>query len=115
MASYKSKRGARSKSRARRKKRDAFDADVSALEAETAAARRSAKLNEPGEAQAAISRMRSQSPAVKARRKSELEGLGFGSAYPDMYAFGGPVGGSKAKGRDGVASSGLTKGPSRAY
>ena len=116
MASYKSKRGARNISRARKKKRDtkkaSFDADVAALEAETGAARRAAKLSEPGEAQAAINRMKSQDPAVKARKRSELEALGFGSIYPDMYAFGGPVGG---KGRDGIASRGKTKGPSRAY
>ena len=127
MASYKSKRGARNISRARKKKRGAkkasFDADVAALEAETAVARRaeaqssadarSAKLSEPGAAQDAMNKMRSQDPAAIRQRKSELAALGYPNT--DYYAFGGPVGGKSAKGRDGIASSGLTKGPNREY
>ena len=126
MASYKSKRGARNISRARKKKRDtkkaSFDADVSALEAETNAAREAAiradidkSIQKGGADIMPLVNKRNAESAVKSRKRSELEALGFGSTYPDMYAFGGPVGGKSAKGRDGIASRGKTKGPSRVY
>tara|TARA_R110000824_G_scaffold151635_2_gene322677 strand:- start:2932 stop:3294 length:363 start_codon:yes stop_codon:yes gene_type:complete len=120
MASYKSKRGARSKSRARKKERD----DLKSLKAETSTAREAAiRADIDKSIQKGGTDIMPLINKRNARPGWEDQGIRKGREFQDLrkltghygpgFNAGGPVG--KAKGRDGIATSGLTRGPSRAY